>query len=191
MRNTALIGSAAAALVVATGSLLAPQAASALDFTFFFVSDDNKSVSGIIRGLENNATVAPLSIEVTSSSLIGTQGLYSYLRGLGFTVADGVITDYEWIGVRASTDFISFISFSSSRLGADFQQTTDGESVVDRTACLNVVQRSTRCPVVFAPSASVPGPLTWLGAAAAFGFSRRLRYRITRSSNTTWVAPLA
>jgi len=35
MKNQSLAGSAIVALGVATGSLLAPQAASALDFTFF------------------------------------------------------------------------------------------------------------------------------------------------------------
>jgi hypothetical protein len=34
------------------------------------------------------------------------------------------------------------------------------------------------------PSAAVPGPLPVLGVAAAFGFSRKLRKRLTRSTNS-------
>lgn len=47
MKSQALAGSALVALGVATGSLLAPQAASALDFTFSF-----GGVEGLISGLE-------------------------------------------------------------------------------------------------------------------------------------------
>jgi hypothetical protein len=41
-----------------------------------------------------------------------------------------------------------------------------------------------RSSLVRSPEAAVPGPLPALGAAAAFGYSRKLRKRIKRSSNS-------
>jgi len=41
-------------------------------------------------------------------------------------------------------------------------------------------------PLTLSSPASVPGPLPALGGAAAFGFSRKLRKRIKRSTNTVF-----
>jgi hypothetical protein len=100
MKPQAILGSAIVTLGVATGSLLAPQAASAtgVDFTFSFVDDDNKSVSGIIRGLVEGVTTNPSQIEVTSSPFPNTTGLYTLENGSGFKLMGGTITEYDWIG---------------------------------------------------------------------------------------------
>jgi hypothetical protein len=81
-----LVGSALVTLGVAAGSLLGPQAASALDFTFSFdasfggVTGSDLSVTGLIRGLVDGQTIAPTTITVTNTSdPINGIGTYSFL----------------------------------------------------------------------------------------------------------------
>ncbi len=127
MKRQVLLGSAIVTLGVATGSLLAPQAASALDFTFSF-----GGVTGLITGLVDNTTTKcvtfsrlsyyprvpadspPCVVSVTNAGSTNSPlGVYTVgniyypgweyeepyvVVGTGFTVLGGVITGYDWFG---------------------------------------------------------------------------------------------
>lgn len=67
MKKQAVVGSALAMIGVAAGSLLAPQAASALDFTFSFEEYYGGGVTGLIEGLSEgiNACLPTDSCRIT------------------------------------------------------------------------------------------------------------------------------
>lgn len=166
-----LVGSALVTLGVAAGSLLAPQAASALDFTFSFdasffggVTGSDLSVRGLIRGLVDGQTIAPTTITVTNTSdPINGIGTYSFGSGEGFTLEGGVITVSQWRGSLDANYALSFFMIDGEPLAAlrEFDVLILGQPT-------------------FSP-AGVPGPLPIFGAAAAYGYSRRLRKRIKGS----------
>jgi hypothetical protein len=177
--------------VVATASLLAPQAASALGFTFSF-----EGVTGLIQNLVDNQINAcngtdSCVVEVTGGLPAAGLGTYTYTYGTGFTVSGGVIQegwglDFPfWIGVRvrdaASEEFDFFGSAEIDIFGSV------GTFSVYMDALGQELWYGSRGPVSFAavqaPSPSVPGPLPLFGAAAAFGLSRKLRKSIKDSAN--------
>ena len=179
----AALGASIAALTVLTGSLLAPQAASALDFTFSFAG-----VSGLIENLVDDSqntcdgTTSSCVVKVTNNGVTGAAlGTYTYLAGSGFTVSSGVILGDlgGWAGLSGN----SALSFEAGSEG--------------RGRLLDIlVGWVARGPVTFAavkqpqpPASSVPGPLPLLGAAAAFGFSRKLRNRIKATRTTAPTRP--
>jgi len=193
MRSAAILG-------VVAASLLAPQPVSAalLDFTFEFsdIINPSLSVSGIIRGLEEGKTTAPEFVEVTSSS-IGGIGEYLRTSGRGFAVMNGQITriPFESPTFRGSRgiglDYLDFFEFPAVGTSATLFINGGppfGEYVSvceDPLLPLNCRGTVTFLPLVPVPSTSVPGPLPVLGAAAAFGFSRKLRNRIKSSKLPT------
>jgi hypothetical protein len=179
----ALLGSALVTLGVAAGSLLAPQAASALDFTFSFdasfggVTGSDLSVTGLIRGLVDGQTIAPKTITVTNTSdPINGIGTYSFGSGEGFTLEGGVITVSQWRGSLDANYALSFFMIDGEPLAAL------------REFDLLILGQPTFSP---ASPAGVPGPLPIFGAAAAYGYSRRLRKRINGSNNTFSTTTLA
>jgi len=196
MRNKLL--SRLALGVVATGSLLAPQAASALDFTFSF-----EGVTGLIQNLVDNQINAcngtdSCVVEVTGGLPAAGLGTYTYTYGTGFTVSGGVIQegwdlDFPfWTGVRVRDSASAEIDAASEEF--DFFGSAEidiigsvGTFSVYMDALGQELWYGSRGPVSFAafqaPSSSVPGPLPLFGAAAAFGLSRKLRKRIKDSAN--------
>ena len=108
MKRQALLGSAAIVIGVASIALLAPQAASALDFTFSF-EQAGEGVSGLITGLvegTNSCLVqaGPCFVTLLDAGATGVPtGNYfgtNYSFGLpgsmtaGFIVTGSIITDY-------------------------------------------------------------------------------------------------
>lgn len=184
-------GSAAIA-GLATAVLLAPQSASALtlDFNFSF-SAINGSVEGIIRGLVDGATTIPSLIEVTQATGgFGGVGQYLYIPNplipdTGFTVSNGQIdaNNADWTGI-ATLDLGGGVT-------GDARLVFNGDRIPPSASWFAQlqVQRSDNQvpfritsddPVLFGPvtPTQVPGPLPFLGAVAAFGYSRKLRKRI-------------
>jgi hypothetical protein len=97
----------------------------------------------------------------------------------GFTVSQGAITNTDWEGTRQG-QATTTLEFS----GINGILVIPGSSTVRGP----VAYRSLQPP----PSGTgVPGPLPVLGAAAAFGFSRKLRKRIKRSTNAISISPVA
>lgn len=152
----------------ATTSLLFAQPAAALDFVFT-VSEPGSSVTGIIRGLaETGANQTPTSVEVTAST-IGGLGSYSQLGGNGFTTVGGSVTLADWFGCISGD--------CQNNFGIDFSA---GIVTLSNPGPTQQV-RGTPVFTPDSPSSSVPGPLPLFGAAAAFGFSRKLRDRLKSS----------
>ena len=100
---SAMLGPAAAIIALGATTLLAPQSASALDFSFSF-----GNVTGVITGLKDNTPdqhcsdeypveyigKTPCVVSVTSSSGAGT-----YTAQFGtFTVIGGSLTESDWRG---------------------------------------------------------------------------------------------
>jgi hypothetical protein len=190
MKRKALLGSAGIVIGVANIALLAPQAASALNFNFSF-----GGVEGIIEGLVEGSNPCDSSqptcrVSVTNAGVSGAQtGLYSLSTnalptGTGFTVSGGLITEATWgfaphVG---ETGFASQLAFSLSDPIRVFV------CEFGSTGCLGLrtfPSSFVAGPVTFTPSraaSAVPGPLPVLGAVAALGYSRRLRKRIKGST---------
>lgn len=201
MKPQAILGSVVVALGVATGSLLAPQAASAANrynFDFSFGSGVTGTITNLVEGINpcNQKPDLP-GVCVVSVSTVGTAtgagtGPYSFIVGDGFTVSkvggQPRITAALWGGEQPSTggNFRSELLFLTP--GGDLN--AFGALVNSRANERDVgfgVFRLKPQP----PSTSVPGPLPVLGAAAAFGWSRKLRKRIKRSPSTGSTAPFA
>jgi hypothetical protein len=182
---------------VATGSLLAPQAASALDFTFSF-----GGVTGLIENLvegQNTCTSttpnAPACfVNVTNTGGRHPVGIYTQDEDdASFTVVRGggsfflVSADFEGDGPNSEfggTGLLIFCYPGSPRtrcagysqpMGILLSQAANGITAVVTFAAVQPPTPS---------STSVPGPLPLFGAAAAFGFSRKLRNRIKKSGNS-------
>jgi hypothetical protein len=212
---------------MATGSLLAPQAASAVDFTFSFAG-----VTGLIENLVegqntcNNA--APNSpacfVKVTNSSRstgVGTYRWYEYASQWpdvgNFTVlrsgSSFFLVSADWrgkcdaslncdTGTDSRTDDINLLFCDPvTRIqGCDDRAPGFLYTTGIQLFCITYPVCETDgipipvAPVVFAmvqpptPSSSVPGPLPLFGAAAAFGYSRKLRNRIRKTSNSASTA---
>lgn len=194
--GTAIANAAAiVALGVSAGSLLAPQAASALDFNFSF-----GGVTGLITGLaEGSNPCRPgsgCSVNVIDAGVSGAAtGPYVYFENRlpGFTVTGGTIVSFGWEGFEPNGEKYNFKRGGKLLLGggpeSGFKPPVFGELALLPLGVVN----SEFGPVTFtsasAPPSAVPGPLPVLGAAAAFGFSRKLRKRIKGSSSTGSTAP--
>lgn len=227
MKRQALLGSGVVAIGVASIALLAPQAASALDFSFTFDAIDvtqgaptPTTVSGIIRGLVEGVNSGPSTIEITAGPA-GITGTYEWssIYGGGFYVDSGAIADFKWIGKLGQTvgvdmqlngyDPVPFWRTGVGTINAITFFTCDPESYVlyfeypysqggytkspdqcysgGRNLAVADIATSSFAPVAEPPtpppsSESVPGPLPLFGAAAAFGYSRKLRKRIKGST---------
>lgn len=169
----ASLGASIAALTVSTGSLLAPQAASALDFNFSF-----GGVSGLISGLVDNqadqtCSASPCSVSVVIADGLGsTLGQYTWDTGF-FSVSGSTLVASSWQG-RSQGGFQLLFAQGDGVL-------FDSVGVLE----FNKVTFTRSDP----QQSSVPGPLPLFGAAAAFGFSRKLRNRIKVTRTTAPTAP--
>ncbi|MCP9834237.1 MULTISPECIES: hypothetical protein [unclassified Cyanobium] len=178
-------------MTLTTALLLAPQRALALDFNFFFSDSTGGSVSGIIKGLEEGFN-SPGSVEVLNSS-IGSTGSFLRIGTGGFTVASGAITSANWLGLGSSTGLthdpagstatIAWLAFANSPTSSSLNIIQGGFRNVSR-ATVAGLPTYLQTPAPAPATSSVPGPLPIVGAAAAFGFSRRLRKRIQASELT-------
>ena len=183
--KSAALGASVAALAVSIGSLLAPQAASALDFNFSF-----GGVEGLITGLVDDTAnqVAGVNVEVLNNGATSAPlGIYTYTNGTGFNVSSGAVGVADWGGIFGPGVGGGILSFVPSNNVSEFiiGYLYTGVGVSDFPEVGNVTFIA-RQP----PASSVPGPLPLFGAAAAFGFSRKLRNRIkvTRTTAPTRAA---
>jgi hypothetical protein len=168
--KAAVLGSAVVALGVATGSLLAPQDATALDFNFSW-----GGVEGLITGLVEGVNICAgppcvVTVQVAGSSGAPT-GPYAFAGGGGFAVTGGSVVTADWLGLQGRVWRVEFLNQGRGNFGwlnARFL----GDDEVGAVSFTS------------APSSSaVPGPLPLFGAAAAFVYSRKLRKRIKGRSN--------
>jgi hypothetical protein len=231
MKNQAVVGSALAMIGVAAGSLLAPQAASALDFTFSFEEYYGGGVTGLIEGLSEgtNACLTTDSCRITVTNNGGNGapvGPSQPYLGIDIDEAAG----FQVVAPAGGNPYIlqtsaswpppkGMIWYGSNNLYADifhnfklaFIPGYDQASNTYYTAgCLlhadtecgregnpyeNQLNLATQFTYVSgsAPGGGtdVPGPIPLFGAAAAFGYSRRLRRRIKATSNNVTTAPFA
>ncbi|MEO1681378.1 MAG: VPLPA-CTERM sorting domain-containing protein [Pseudomonadota bacterium] len=149
-----------AAAALALSAVISPASAATLDFTFSFLNSENGSgtatVTGILRGLEDNATSAATSLEVLSNDDGFGIGSYDIANAVlnEFTVNDGEIEFARFVAfgsfaeapfVTDSTFEFNFSNFSSliqGGLNQDLFEVSGGPSSV----------------VTFTPVAAVPLP---------------------------------
>jgi hypothetical protein len=176
---------------------LAPQAASALDFTFSF--GQGTGVSGLITGLVEGANscselagpcfVTFLNAGGTGSptgnyfnnpvNLLGASG--------GFTVAGSSIASDGFLGSQSGQlpvgQFLPVLVFSQPLIGAALGSYLSNTGQITAIHFNQLTLAGSIPSFNLVPTAtSVPGPLPVLGAAAAFGYSRKLRKRIKGST---------
>ena len=202
MNKHAYIASGLATLGVATGSLLAPQAASALDFKFFFDTPGSTGggVEGLITGLVDNTANQVAGVAVSVSNNGGTPAQTGFYTkdffqtgsgGNGFTVSNGQIVPIS--GQTSPNNFIFFgvngfvNNATPYSLLWFFNDGSASLGMHDAGYCPHLtptIQCKLGRPVYTLVNATVPGPLPLFGVAAAFGYSRKLRKRIKSSANT-------
>jgi len=159
-------------LVGATlATCLSAGAASALDFTFSFSGDG--SVTGLIQGLVDNTNDQSygLTATITSASYVPTWGwpVFANIDSGGINVSGGLVTS-------------SAISFSDVISGSSLQLYTAATSSLSDFDFFLYGDNLVFSPVSPPPSTATPGPLPLFGAAAALGWSRRLRRRCRTTS---------
>jgi len=150
----------------------------------------------------NDQTLCKITVNSTGTTGAPT-GLYSaqYPSNvinpsvLGFTVNGNSLQPGYWNGNLTSGDIYGGLCFSSPTLGCtigvpvawsySFNLVTM-QALYDYVPAGDVV--FTRVPDTRSPNA-VPGPIPLLGAAAAFGYSRKLRKRITATNTTAPTLP--
>jgi hypothetical protein len=119
---------------------------------FAFPASQSGDLFGFSSGNSPFPFIFAVSPEYASGSLINALGTYnSTFAFLG--LVDGSTFDLNW---------------------------TNPETQASDALRICIGNNNTNCPQVFTGE-SVPGPLPVLGAAAAFGFSRKLRKRIKSS----------
>lgn len=215
MKSQAILCSAAVALGVATGSLLAPQAASADSYDFnFSVGGVTGTITNLVDGL-NICAPGTCVVSVTGGLPLPefqtALGIYDRFSG-GFTVTGGFIASADWFGNRSavSIDLVnagglrvvtenrtnSTLRFGQGAL-ATYSSVLSSCAITGPASCTRSFSNSARTPEFSLQArrpdagSAVPGPLPVLGAAAAFGYSRRLRKRIISSRTTVSSAPFA
>jgi len=187
--------------VVVTGSLLAPQEASAVDFTFTFFE-----VTGLIENLVegqntcNNAAPNSPACFVTVTNSGGSSagvGIYTHDVGVanfivGRSGGSFIMKSADWEGRNnpINNGRLIFCEPGVFRQACPNPMTSQPLGILE-SANNDPNDRPQQILVKFAAvqpptpsSTSVPGPLPLFGAAAAFGFSRKLRNRIKKSGNS-------
>lgn len=170
------------------------QSAYAVDFTFSFQGN-----SGIITGLaDNTSNQKPITVQVTSSPAGGAIRTYYYSSGPGFSVSNGQI-----LGTTTQTVYLSVPPSQSpdtagiygGQAGANqflgyglllglagvgpFPATGYSMVCLTNVACYSSNSNVLVYTQVQQAAVPSPGPLPLLGASAAFGWSRRLRKRLS------------
>jgi hypothetical protein len=157
-------------------------AASALSFNFTFTGQgspiDPGTVTGIVDGLVDNLNNqgTGLSFTITSATNTPAGGWQVFTTPLygGINVSGGQATGSDII---YENNVIQRLYLGNQNLWSPLLfDTNTGEYIRD----LNNTPTNS---LVFSPvsSAAAPGPLPLFGAAAAFGWSRKLRRRIKTS----------
>lgn len=199
----ALVGSILFSLGVAAGSLLAPQAATALDFTFSF-----GGVTGLIEGLREGGNTCqpyePCRITVTNNGGTGAPVGPSHPYTADFPEGGGSPAEgFEVLTPQGGTPSIVKALWAGGNGTSDPQLIPPGAGVLflatfsDPDQFPRFFEGSlfgsgirVRGPAQFAfVSEAVPAPLPVFGAAAAFGYSRRLRRRLKGSIAIVTKAP--
>ena len=159
-------------------------AASALSFSFSFTGIGNTSpatVTGIVDGLVDNlnSQTSGLTFTITSATntpIPGWSTFSNYVFGSGIDVFGGQVTGAS---VFFNNSFDGGQSLFLGNVGI-FRSELSSYSATDSVPYYNRDPDPTPSnTLLFTPvsPASVPGPLPLFGAAAALGWSRRLRRR--------------
>jgi len=163
-------------------------------------------VEGLIQGLTEtgfgllNNLSFPSLVRVTSAPSPGLLGEYTAPPPYslpdggpnGFTVVGGLpVTEYgnatTWVGTDPNGNTLSFLNLNPATSACFYD--INPQNCGPYTGRLDFVAGGRiEGPVQFA-STPVPGPLPVLGAAAAFGYSRKLRKRIKFSRSDANTAP--
>lgn len=157
-------------------------AASALSFNFTFSGGGNPAspttVTGVVSGLVDNTSNQKSGLTVTISSATNTpSGGWStfsfadYLLGDGFDVFGGAVTG---VNILYDNGNQSLMLGNQGALNPILE-----DSPFSNVDSSNSSSNSLVFTPVGGPSpAAAPGPLPLFGAAAAFGWGRRLRRRV-------------
>jgi hypothetical protein len=194
-RGPSLATSAFGAALATTITLLLPQPASALNFTFNF----GDGISGIIEGLNDNQTnqtsaiVKILSISPNDSYATGG-GVREYyywsalnVNNLGFDVQNGSITATNWTWAGRSVPQNAYNSgYPNEAYGGNYGPNNGYGYDLELKNLSGIICYSNEAcfqqgPIQYSSSAAaadVPAPLPVFGAFAAFGYSRKLRQRM-------------
>jgi len=141
----------------------------------------NLTVNGIMPVAQDNASSSTPSI-IPAATLTPT-----YTPGVGTITVVPQPHTYTWTLTPGGTNDISYFynnavtlqalsEFAPVIVGAGASETSDSTTfALDSTLANTYLTFDYTIP---APGAATPGPLPLLGAASAFGFSRRLRRRI-------------
>jgi hypothetical protein len=159
--------------------------AAALTFNFSFNGPGSPSnpasVTGTVSGLVDNANDQKTGLTATIISSTNTPpggwGVFTnFLTGNGIDVSNGVVTGASiyWTNSGARLLLGNQGDFSP------YLSTTSGSSFVNEDN--NNTSSNTLLFILAESPTGVPAPLPLFGAAAAFGWSRRLRRRIKSSS---------
>ncbi len=158
-------------------------ASAALSFNFSFAGTGQPAtpttvtgtVSGLVDNLPNQTTGLKVIITSATNTPPGAWPTFSTdFDGDGFDVAQGQIT-----GVTiAFRDQGKFLYFGNQGILNPQLEDPTSDPVYENFAWNQQPTNSLRFTPLAQPTASVPGPLPLLAAAAGFGWSRRLRRRV-------------
>jgi len=179
---------------LASASILAPSSAHALSFPIYFPSQTggfsspfttapgstNVSASFTGPGSGTTASFNPFANGVKGVTSLRFGGIISYNGTLGSSVVANLLSNGSPAQsfVLASGDTV----LNSSQFSLDFTQATNDNINSDLAfQFLGQGTFTSNHPSVTVFVQPVPGPLPILGAAAAFGWSRKLRKRLKSS----------
>jgi MYXO-CTERM domain-containing protein len=170
-----------ASLICFASIALSVGPAKALDWNFSFQYDNGESASGTFT---TNGVAVVVGQVYTISSISGTHAGHAIT---GLSGAGGSNQDFEWTGSTFYADS-SGIGYAYSTYEFNIYHAGPPYGSIDlwgRFSAGNLdntgAVSSSSGSSVSSSSSSVPGPLPLFGAAAAFGWSRRLRHRLNVS----------
>jgi hypothetical protein len=151
------------------------------------IASGNCGSQGVIYSLEALICTGPNNVSLTIYGITGPaffNGTVSAFGALNVSGTPTIIKGFDsTFGIdpayASSTPIVSSSTFDGTTL-AGLGFTTTG---LIGTWTLNGTSESIQV-ILGAPAAAVPGPLPLFGAAAAFGWSRRLRKRIAAPLST-------
>jgi len=182
---------------LASASILAPSSAhAALSFPIYFPSQTggfsspfttapgstNVSASFTGAGSGTTASFNPFANGVKGVRSLRLNGIISYNGTLGSSVVANLLSN----GSLAQSFVLASgnTGLNSSPFSLDFTKATNDNINSDLAfQFLGQGTFTSAHPTLTVPVQSVPGPLPILGAAAAFGFSRKLRKRLKSSKS--------